>query len=222
MKSVSVVEFRRGEDGLPDSLTEIARHHATCWGTAVANIGQEEWLESDAEGNLLVLHRVINGVAEEDQQKLEVTSKIRLGEMVNRICSIKVPISSDAIVAPRAFLATVSILPLAWRSLSLTELQVDGSIYLFAVICPRYQNLLMRLQTNIARVIDSLGHISFDKYRAYKTGAQEDEEPFRFVDGELIEQFLDCTETTQEELVEGLEVNVDEVRAMIEELRRLH
>jgi DNA damage-binding protein 1 len=100
--------------------------------------------------------------------------------------------------------------------------QVEGSIYLFGLISPSCQNLLMRLQTKIARLVDSLGHIPFDKYRAYKSGTLEDDEPYRFVDGELIEQFLDCTETTQEDLVEGLHVTVDEVRNMIEELRRLH
>ena len=112
MKSVSVVEFKRGADGLPDTLTEIARHHSTAWGTSVAHVAEDTYLESDAEGNLLVLQRNVNGVTDEDQRKLEVISKIRLGEMVNKIRSINVPVSSDAVVTPRAFLATVSILSL--------------------------------------------------------------------------------------------------------------
>jgi DNA damage-binding protein 1 len=144
--------------------------------------------------------------------------------MVNRIRSINVPVSSDAVVTPRAFLATVSGHTRFERGeATITDaVQVDGSIYLVALISPHCQNLLMRLQTNIARRVESLGHIPFDKYRAYKAGTEEDDEPYRFVDGELIEQFLVCTETTQEDLVEGLHVTVDEVRNMVEELRRLH
>ena len=80
----------------------------------------------------------------------------------------------------------------------------------------------MLLQTKLAKLGDSLGHLPFNKYRAFKSSVEEDEEPDRFVDGELIEKFLDCTETTQEDLVDGLGVDVEEVRVMIEGLRRLH
>ena len=108
MKSVSVVEFRRGADGLPDTLTETARHYSTAWGTAVACVDDDSYLESDAEGNLMMLVQDRNGVTEDDQRRLKVTSKMRLGEMVNKIRRITVPVSSDAVVIPRAFLATVS------------------------------------------------------------------------------------------------------------------
>ena len=54
MKRVSVVQYKRGEAGLPDTLTEIARHFQTTWGTAVAEVAENTYLESDAEGNLMV------------------------------------------------------------------------------------------------------------------------------------------------------------------------
>ena len=47
--------------------------------------------------------------------------------------------------------------------------------------------------------------------------------PYRFVDGELIEQFLHCTPSMQEEIVQDVgSSNVEEVKRMIEALRRLH
>ena len=107
MKSVSIVEYTRGEHGMADSLTEVARHFQTAWGTAVAHVAEDTFLESEAEGNLMVLHQNRNGVTEDDRRRLETTSEMRLGEMVNRIRSINVPVSPEAAVIPRAFLATV-------------------------------------------------------------------------------------------------------------------
>ena len=107
MKSVSIVEYRQGHAGEPDTLTEVARHFQIAWGTAVAAIDSDTFLESDAEGNLMVLHRNTNGVTMDDRRRLEVTSEILLGEMVNRIRPINVPNSSNATVIPKAFMGTV-------------------------------------------------------------------------------------------------------------------
>ena len=62
----------------------------------------------------------------------------------------------------------------------------------------------------------------FNKYRAFKNQVRESEEPDRFVDGDLIERFLDCTAEVQEKAVEGLGVDVEEVKSMVEALKRLH
>ncbi|KAI4134122.1 MAG: hypothetical protein LQ347_001781 [Umbilicaria vellea] len=205
MKSVSLVEFKRGLAGLPDTLVEVARHFQTAWATAVAHVADGAFLESDAEGNLMVLRQNVGGVTEDDRRRLEITSEIRLGEMVNRIRRINVPVSPDCVVVPRAFLATV-----------------EGSIYLFALIAPTKRDLLMRLQASIANFVHSPGHMPFHKYRAFKNTIREAEEPFRFVDGELVERFLDCSSRVQEEIVDGLGVDVEDVRGMVESLRRLH
>lgn len=47
-------------------------------------------------------------------------------------------------------------------------------------------------------------------------------EPFRFVDGELIERFLDVDEEVQKEICTGLGPSVEDVRNLVEELKRLH
>lgn len=205
MKSVSLIEFTQGHGGLPDSLDEIARHYETTWGTAVANVDKDTYLESDAEGNLIVLSQESASFSEEDRRRLRITSEINLGEMVNRIRRIDVQPTSGAIVVPRAFLGTV-----------------EGSIYLFALISPAKQDLLMRLQENMADLVVSPGHVPFNKYRAFKTVVREAEEPSRFVDGELIERFLDCDKDLQEKIVVGLGVDVAEVWSMVEALKRLH
>lgn len=80
----------------------------------------------------------------------------------------------------------------------------------------------MTLQLNLAELVNAPGDVPFAKYRAFKNQVRESDEPFRFVDGELIERFLDVDETVQKKAVEGLGVDVEWVKGMVEALRRLH
>lgn len=108
MKSISIVESGQ-DDQFRDEAKEVARHFATVWTTAVADIGSNQWLVSDAEGNLIVLRRNIDGITDEDRRRLEVTSELLLGEMVNRIRPVNTPQASTVAVTPKAFLGTVRI-----------------------------------------------------------------------------------------------------------------
>jgi len=130
-----------------------------------------------------------------------------LGEMVNRIRRIDVVPSANATVIPRAFLATV-----------------DGSIYLFALIAPGKQDLLMRMQGVMAGMVKSPGEVPFAKFRGFKTSVRDmsEEGPTRFVDGELIERFLDMREELQRDVAKELGVELEELRGMTEGLRRIH
>jgi DNA damage-binding protein 1 len=228
MKSLVVIEYIRGEPGLPDKLVEVARHFQITWATAVAEVDTNTYLESDAEGNLLVLMRDTKGVTEEHRRRLNVSSEMLLGEMVNRIRRIDVLTAPDAVVVPRAFVGTVSLsIPYFFFFFAvyysmLTPPQIEGSIYLFGLIAPTHQDLLMTLQSNLGNLVPAPGDMDFAKFRAFKNTVREEDEPMRFVDGELVERFLDCSEEVQVKAVEGLGVDVEEVRALVEGLRRLH
>lgn len=107
MKSVCIVKFIPGENGEKDELKEIGRHYQTVWTTAVSSVGEDTFLVSEAQGNLIVLSRNTNGVTDQDKQRLIPTSEIALGEMVNRIRPIHIPQLASLTVTPRAFMATV-------------------------------------------------------------------------------------------------------------------
>jgi DNA damage-binding protein 1 len=207
MKSVSLVEYTQGRAGLPDTLSEVSRHYETMWGTAIANVDDNTYLEADAEGNLIVLQRDVTSYVEEDKRRLRVTSEMLLGEMVNRIRRIDVQPTPNATVIPRAFLATV-----------------DGSIYLFAMIAEGKQDLLMRIQAKMADMVKSPGEVPFNKFRGFRSGVRDmgEEGPLRFVDGELVEAFLNLDAEAQVKVVEGLEIGVEEVRGLVESLKRIH
>lgn len=108
MKSLCLVRYTPGHAGEPAKLTEVGRHYQTVWSTAIACVGDETFLQSDAEGNLIVLSRNMNGVTAQDKHRLMPTSEISLGEMVNRIRPVNIPQLSSVMVTPRAFMATVS------------------------------------------------------------------------------------------------------------------
>lgn len=80
----------------------------------------------------------------------------------------------------------------------------------------------MNLQIALASRIHTLGNIDFSTYRSFKSRDIGSTEPFRFVDGELIERFLDQDEETQREIVQGLGPSVEDVRNVVEGLKRLH
>jgi DNA damage-binding protein 1 len=83
---------------------------------------------------------------------------------------------------------------------------------------------LLRFQAKLAQshVVETLGNLEFDRYRSFRNEEREADSAFRFIDGELIERFLDVDEKIQEELVEGLGPDVESMRNMVEELKRLH
>lgn len=70
--------------------------------------------------------------------------------------------------------------------------------------------------------MQTTGNIKFDKYRAFRNAEREGEAPFRFLDGELLERFLDMDEETQKVVCQGLGPSVEDMRNYIEELKRMH
>ncbi|KAF2671696.1 hypothetical protein BT63DRAFT_422227 [Microthyrium microscopicum] len=212
MKSVSILQYKSQDKSTvgKHSLTEIARHYQTLWGTAVCQVGPHSWLESDAEGNLLVLSRNLEGATADDLRRLQVDSEFCIGELVNRMQSIDVETSADSPVVPKALLATR-----------------EGSLYLFGLIADNKRDLLMNLQDILAESVKSLGDIDFKGYRAFRNDVRMEEEPRRFVDGELIERFLDSPPEVQQQCVDALNrggqsVTVTDVRDIVDHLRRLH
>jgi DNA damage-binding protein 1 len=70
--------------------------------------------------------------------------------------------------------------------------------------------------------VQAPGDVPFNKYRAFKNSVTESDEPERFVDGDLIERFLDLDDDVQAKAVQGLGADVETVKSMVEVLRRMH
>jgi DNA damage-binding protein 1 len=108
MKSMTLIKFTPPSGDEAAKLEEIGRHYHAAWATAVGHVEGTSWLEADANGNLMVLSANTQGATADDKKRMNITSEMNLGEMVNRIRKVTVDSSENAIVIPRAFLATVS------------------------------------------------------------------------------------------------------------------
>ncbi|KAH7150507.1 mono-functional DNA-alkylating methyl methanesulfonate N-term-domain-containing protein [Dactylonectria estremocensis] len=205
MQSLTLVEFTAPKDGNKAKLEERARHYEVGWATSICSLDDERWLEADAQGNLIVLQRNPDGPTEVERTRLEVTSEMNIGEQINRIRKLHVATNESSIVSPRAFLGST-----------------EGSLYLYGDISQQYQDLLMNFQTRLEKYVNAPGNIAFDVFRAFRNETRESEGPFRFIDGEMVERFLDMDEGKQELVCEGLGPSVEDMRNMVEELRRLH
>ncbi|KFA77928.1 hypothetical protein S40288_02544 [Stachybotrys chartarum IBT 40288] len=205
MQSLTLVEFVEGQMDNKPKLEEKARHYQPGWATALCHLNGNNWLEADAQGNLLVLRWNEDAPTKLDQSRIEITSEMNIGEQINRIRTFRVPTSENAVVTPMAFLGSV-----------------EGALYLFGEISASYQNLLLEFQTRIKEHVQAPGGLDFNLWRAFRNPAREGEEPFRFVDGEMIERFLDMDEGKQELVCERLGPSVEDMRNIVEDLRRMH
>lgn len=130
MQSMSVISVQHGENGVDDRLVEVARHFQATWSTGVVYIDDDSYLESDHDGNLMVLKQNVGGVTREDRKRMELTSSMNLGEMVNKIQRINVEPNQAAMVVPKAFLATVRLLPQLFSSPQHTNNCPDRRLHL--------------------------------------------------------------------------------------------
>jgi len=250
MKSLSVLTVDTPGDDSGYHLTEVARHFATLWSAAVTAVGDNEWLVADMEGNLVVLRRNIGGVTLDDQKRLQVTGELRLGEVVNKIVPIFAPSTTTTLTKERSRTLSTAANPLlneagtkatgaAMRTGSIVTPRaflatVEGAIYMHGTINPSFVDAMLRLQSALASKVQAPGYMPWAKFRAFRTEVSDyKEEPFRFVDGEMVEQGLlalgdeELKILLREEGLSGddaggLGMSVEEVRAWGEELRRLY
>ncbi|KAI5806768.1 mono-functional DNA-alkylating methyl methanesulfonate N-term-domain-containing protein [Peziza echinospora] len=247
MKGVSLLECSP-TTGL---LSEVARNHTTQWTTAVCLLDPDTVLSSDAEGNILMQkwdHQSSPSAVgiKDEKRKLQNVGEMRIAEMVNRFRKIdesyNTPITSIAKTHPDAA-GVAAVTPRAYFA------TVEGSISILCTIDnPDHQNLLMKLQANLARYVKGVGDLEFMRFRAFESRERTGDEPFRIVDGDFLERFLELPEEVMVKVVsggepgehagedpeeeeggekkkgEGLgeEWGVEEVKAILEGLRGLH
>ncbi|KIW63676.1 hypothetical protein, variant [Phialophora macrospora] len=234
MKSLSILHVDSKDKASPTgySLVEVSRHFATLWSSATTAIMENEWVVADMEGNLITLRQIQDGTGPSGyNRRLEMTGEFNLGEVVNKIVALSVTprqsreswskVSNDPeqirqlpregpVVTPRAFVATV-----------------EGSIYMLGTINPPYLHILLTLQSVLANRVQAPGYMPWSKYRAWRTEVLEKDEPFRVVDGGMLEQALiqlgddDLEACLKEGGLDGEKVTVQDVRRWGEELKRL-
>ncbi|KAI7751098.1 LOW QUALITY PROTEIN: hypothetical protein M8C21_020503 [Ambrosia artemisiifolia] len=203
MKSISLLIYKH-EEG---AIEERARDYNANWMSAVEILDDDIYLGAENNFNLFTVRKNSEGATDEERGRLEVVGEYHLGEFVNRFrhgsLVMRLP-DSDVGQIPTIIFGTV-----------------NGVIGVIASL-PQDQYIFMeKLQSNLRKVIKGVGGLSHEQWRSFYN-EKKTSDSRNFLDGDLIESFLDLGRSRMEEISKSMNVSVEEVMKRVEELTRLH
>lgn len=235
MRSITLLQYKQMEG----SFEEIARDYQPKWMTAVEILDDDAFLGAENSNNLFVclkdrsvkqaffststqitnLDSLSNSAAttDDERQQMPEVAQFHLGDMVNVF-------RHGSLVMQNIGERTT---PTSGCVLFGT---VSGAIGLVTQIPPDYYEFLRKLQENLTNTIKSVGRIDHTYWRSFHT-EMKTENSEGFIDGDLVESFLDLTREKMHEAALGLQIdvegtkkeaNVDDIIKIVEDLTRIH
>ncbi|XP_067245626.1 DNA damage-binding protein 1 [Chanodichthys erythropterus] len=214
MRSVLLLAYKLMEG----SFEEIARDFNPNWMSAVEILDDDNFLGAENAFNLFVCQKDSAATTDEERQHLQEVGLFHLGEFVNVF-------SHGSLVLQNL---GESSTPTQGSVLFGT---VNGMIGLVTSLSEGWYSLLLDLQNRLNKVIKSVGKIEHSFWRSFHT-ERKTEQATGFIDGDLIESFLDLGRAKMQEVVSTLQIDdgsgmkreatVDEVIKIVEELTRIH
>lgn len=214
VRSMTLLQYKTMEG----SFDEIARDYSPNWMTAVEIIDDDTFLGCENAFNMFVCQRDSAASTDEERQQMTEVGQIHVGDAINvfRHGSLVMQNLGDA-GTPH----TGSIL----------YGTVFGAVGLVTQLPTEHFDFLTDLQKRLAKVIKSVGKIDQDFWRSFFN--ERKTEPMEgFVDGDLVESFLDLSREKMTEVVQGLslsdgsgmkkEADVDDIIKAVEDLTRIH
>ncbi|XP_022727310.1 DNA damage-binding protein 1a isoform X2 [Durio zibethinus] len=203
MKSISLLIYKH-EEG---AIEERARDYNANWMSAVKILDDDVYLGAENNFNLLTIRKNSEGATDEERGRLEVVGEYHLGEFVNRFrhgsLVMRLP-DSDVGQIPTVIFGTV-----------------NGVIGVIASLSYEQYAFLEKLQSNLRKVIKGVGGLSHEQWRSFNN-EKRTAEAKNFLDGDLIESFLDLSRGKMGEISKAMGVSVEELSKRVEELTRLH
>ncbi|RHY28438.1 hypothetical protein DYB32_005979 [Aphanomyces invadans] len=213
MKSISLLNYK----ALDGSLEEIAKDLNSNWMTAVEILDDDHIIGSETDFNLFCVERQSGATTDEERSRLDCISEYHVGEFVNRFrhgSLVMQGMSATSTQRSPILFGTVSgmigcILPL------------DNTQYAF----------LRRVEAALNHVIKGIGGLQHKEWRMYES-KRTVSEARGFIDGDLIEGYLDLTKPHQQKTVDLLNVDgamdgqppvtVEELTSVVEALVQRH
>ncbi|KAL2494428.1 DNA damage-binding protein 1a [Forsythia ovata] len=165
------------------------------------------WMTAENNFNLFTVRKNSEGATDEERGRLEVVGEYHLGEFVNRFrhgsLVMRLP-DSDVGHIPTVIFGTV-----------------NGVIGVIASLPYEQYIFLEKLQSILRKVIKGVGGLSHEQWRSFYN-EKKTVDAKNFLDGDLIESFLDLGRNRTEEISKAMGVPVEELMKRVEELTRLH
>ncbi|NXL67399.1 DDB1 protein, partial [Chordeiles acutipennis] len=212
MRSVLLLAYKPMEG----NFEEIARDFNPNWMSAVEILDDDNFLGAENAFNLFVCQKDSAATTDEERQHLQEVGLSHLGEFVNVFCHGSLVMQN---------LGETST-PTQGSVLFGT---VNGMIGLVTSLSESWYNLLLDMQNRLNKVIKSL--LDSGTWRSFHT-ERKTEPATGFIDGDLIESFLDISRPKMQEVVANLQIDdgsgmkreatVDDLIKIVEELTRIH
>ncbi|KAK1256749.1 DNA damage-binding protein 1a [Acorus gramineus] len=203
MKSISLLMYKR-EEG---RFEELAHDRHMNWITAVEILDDDVFICAENKFNLLTLRTNAEAPTKEKRALLKTVGEYHLGEFVNCFhhgsLVMRLP-GSELEKVPTIIFGTV-----------------NGAIGIIASLPSDLYIFLEQLQASMVKAIGGVGGLSYDEWRSFYSKKRA----YRmknFIDGDLIESFLDLPRNRMEEVSVAMGVPVEELCMKVEEMTRLH
>ncbi|XP_017785317.1 PREDICTED: DNA damage-binding protein 1 [Nicrophorus vespilloides] len=214
MRSMTLLQYKTMEG----SFEEIARDYNPNWMTSIEILDDEVFLGAENNFNLFVCQKDSAAPTDDERSQMQVVGQIHVGDMINVF-------RHGSLVMQN--LGETST-PTSGCVLFGT---VGGAIGLVSQISADFYDFLYELQNKLSVVIKSVGKIEHSHWRSFHTDIKT--EPCEgFIDGDLIESFLDLSIDKMKEVANGLQITgeggmkqectVDDLVKMVEDLTRIH
>ncbi|KAJ4757800.1 DNA damage-binding protein 1 [Rhynchospora pubera] len=204
MKSISLLVYKH-EEG---AIEELARDYNANWMTAVEILDDDVYLGAENNFNLFTVRKNSDAATDEERGRLEVVGEFHLGEFINCFrhgsLVMRLPDSDTGAIIPTVIFGTV-----------------NGVIGIVASLPHDQYLFLEKLQVNLVKVIKGVGGLSHEQWRSFNN-EKKTVDARNFLDGDLIESFLDLSRVKMEEVSKTMGVPVEELCKRVEELTRLH
>ncbi|KAM8940290.1 DNA damage-binding protein 1 [Pelodytes ibericus] len=214
MRSVLLLAYKPMEG----NFEEIARDFNPNWMSAVEILDDDNFLGAENAFNLFVCQKDSAATTDEERQHLQEVGLFHLGEFVNVFCHGSLVMQNLGETSP----------PTQGSVLFGT---VNGMIGLVTSVSESWYNLLLDVQNRLNKVIKSVGKIEHSFWRSFYT-ERKTEPATGFIDGDLIESFLDISRPKMQEVVANLQIDdgsgmkrettIDDLIKLVEELTRIH
>jgi len=216
VRSMTLLQYKTMEG----SFEEIARDYSPNWMSGVEIIDDDTFIGSENCMNLVVCHRDSGANTDEERQQMTEVGQIHVGDYINVF-------SHGSLVMQNLGDSSIP------HSGSVLFGTVGGAIGLVTQLPQDFYEFLQDLQTRLTKVIKSIGRIEHSQWRAFSSD-KKDEQCEGFIDGDIIESFLDLDRGTMSEVVSGLmrqdtsgggtkvAVTVEDAVKIVEDLTRIH
>jgi DNA damage-binding protein 1 len=189
------------------AIEERARDYNANWMTAVEMLDDEVYVGAENGYNLFTVRKNSDAATDDERAKLEVVGEYHLGEFVNRFrhgsLVMRLP-DSEIGKIPTVIFGTI-----------------NGVIGIIASLPHDHYTFLEKFQSTLVKYIKGVGNMSHEQWRSFHND-KKTAEARNFLDGDLIESFLDLSRSKMEVVSKAMGVSVEDLSKIVEELTRLH